>query len=42
VQDAADGKKAELRAVYSAGIDIAYRIRTSDWEGLQPYLAMKP
>jgi hypothetical protein len=28
--------------IYAEAQDVAYRIRVGDWEGLQPFLAMKP
>jgi hypothetical protein len=28
--------------LYATGQDIAYMVRVGDWDGLQPYLAMKP
>lgn len=32
----------EFAKAYAAGQDIAYNIRQGDWEGLQPYLVMRP
>jgi hypothetical protein len=33
---------ADFAAAYAAAQDIAYNVRQGSWEGLQPYLVMKP
>jgi hypothetical protein len=33
---------AEFAKAYAAGQDIAYNVGTGNWEGLQPYLVMRP
>ena len=32
----------DFARIYTAGEDIAYKIRARDWAGLEPYLEMRP
>lgn len=36
------GNPGDFAAAYAAAQDIAYNVRQGSWQGLQPYLAMKP